>query len=580
MKAIRTAWEILEPATRARAGALLAANVAMAALDAASVAMVLPFFAALLGRDMNVRVGTLLGSWFAISPVAQGACLLVVAVIAKNLAALGCARLNARFLADVQARVAARLFAHYLDQGYPFHVRRGSAALFHELQNTAAAFGAQILRPALDVVVEVAVFCLLVAAVFLTHPRAGLLSVGVISLCAVLILRFTRARLASLSNEWLRRSEASARVAHQVLGGIKDVKLACAEDHFAAEHARAANSFAEVHARHAEASALPRALIETSSIAAIAIAIVAASASTDGTATAVWLGLVGAAALRLVPGAQRIAGNMGLIRSSTWCLDVLGSFDAPAGDAQQGDLPAEIGRSIRLADVHFSHDGTRDLIRGASLDLARGRITGLCGRSGEGKSTLAHIVCGLLPVRRCQLIVDGVAVDPASRAWRRRIAFVSQDPFLLDASIRTNVAFGAADARIDDARVRQSLQLAGIADFVESLPAGIETKIGERGATLSGGQVQRLALARAVYRRPALLVLDEPTNSLDGRTERAVLDALERLKHECAILLVAHHPQALSICDRVHELADGVVRPAAASPARPAEDAQPSEALA
>jgi ABC-type bacteriocin/lantibiotic exporter with double-glycine peptidase domain len=114
---------------------------------------------------------------------------------------------------------------------------------------------------------------------------------------------------------------------------------------------------------------------------------------------------------------------------------------------------------------------------------------------------------------------------------------------------------------------------------VQGLPAGIKSRIGERGATLSGGQVQRLALARAVYRQPALLVLDEPTNSLDGRTERAVLEALDRLKHRCAILLIAHHPQALSICDRVEELADGVLRPAA-RPAGAAEDPADAEAIA
>jgi ATP-binding cassette subfamily C protein len=185
------------------------------------------------------------------------------------------------------------------------------------------------------------------------------------------------------------------------------------------------------------------------------------------------------------------------------------------------------------------------------------RRLAIVGPSGAGKSTLVDLLLGLLTPTSGRITVDGRDIAGALRSWQRHIGYVAQEPFVLDDTIRRNVAFGVADAEIDDRRVTAALRLAQLVGFVTGLPDGLDTLLGERGTRLSVGQRQRVAIARALYDEPEVLVFDEATSALDTPTERELIAALESLRGVKTLVVIAHRLTTVRRCDRLAVLRDG-----------------------
>jgi len=222
-------------------------------------------------------------------------------------------------------------------------------------------------------------------------------------------------------------------------------------------------------------------------------------------------------------------------------------------------------RSIELCDVFFGY-GESPILDGVSLSIPAGRITVLQGPSGCGKTTIADLVVGLVHPRAGEVRVDGVPLAQLDvRAWRRRIGYVPQDMFMLHESIADNISLGDPAITRDD--VERALRLAAAWDFVSALPDGLDTRVGERGSQLSGGQRQLVSIARALVRRPRLLILDEATASLDEEREAAFWASMRQLAGEVTVLAISHQPGVLAVADDVYAVGDRRVRPIP-SPAR------------
>jgi ABC-type multidrug transport system fused ATPase/permease subunit len=183
----------------------------------------------------------------------------------------------------------------------------------------------------------------------------------------------------------------------------------------------------------------------------------------------------------------------------------------------------------------------------------------MVGATGSGKTTLVDLILGLLTPSGGRILIDDQDLGEHTRAWQRQVGYVPQDIYLMDDTIRRNVAFGIKDSDIDDAAVNRAIEAAQLSSFIESLPNGLDTTVGERGIRLSGGQRQRIGIARALYHEPEVLVLDEATSSLDTETERFVMQAVERLRQTRTIILIAHRMSTVRGCDRLFYLSDGRV---------------------
>jgi ATP-binding cassette subfamily C protein CydD len=219
-------------------------------------------------------------------------------------------------------------------------------------------------------------------------------------------------------------------------------------------------------------------------------------------------------------------------------------------------LPPEGPPTVIFEGVSFRYGGNRGGISGVDLELPSGSITALAGESGAGKSTLARLLIGLARPESGRILINGRDLTTlAPDLWRSRLAWVPQTPYFIAATVRDNLLLGQPDA--DEHAINCALEAAAAAHFINRLPQGLDTMLGDRGAGLSGGELKRLALARAYLCRAALVVLDEPTAGLDPENERMVCEALEKLARGRTVLVISHREQTLSCAGRVAEMING-----------------------
>ena len=227
------------------------------------------------------------------------------------------------------------------------------------------------------------------------------------------------------------------------------------------------------------------------------------------------------------------------------------------------ERPCPLREEIRFEHVSFRYPNTgtghKDALRDINLSIPKGSMIGLIGPSGAGKSTIVSLLTGLYTPSSGKILIDGQNLDDSLRAgWMRSIGYVPQSPFLLNGSLAENIAFSQWGQEIDRQRVKECCRMAAM-DFLDDLEDGIDTIIGERGVRLSGGQLQRVSIARALYGRPQLMIFDEATSALDGATEQAIQKTIEGLRKHMTIVIIAHRLTTVEKCDWLYLVERGEI---------------------
>ncbi|MFN3280381.1 MAG: ABC transporter ATP-binding protein, partial [Tabrizicola sp.] len=262
--------------------------------------------------------------------------------------------------------------------------------------------------------------------------------------------------------------------------------------------------------------------------------------------------------MRLLPSLQQIYHSLVALRGATAILDaIVADFKStpalPLADAVRTE-PLRLERALELDGVSFAYaQAEKPTLRGVDLVIPARTTVGIVGGTGAGKTTLVDLILGLLTPDQGEIRVDGVRITPENlRAWQDTLGYVPQTIFLTDETIASNIAFGVPKDQIDMAAVERAARIAALHDFVVSdLPQGYQTFVGERGVRLSGGQRQRIGIARALYRDPTLLIMDEATSALDNITERVVMEAVNRVRADKTIILIAHRLTTVKTCDTI-----------------------------
>ena len=211
--------------------------------------------------------------------------------------------------------------------------------------------------------------------------------------------------------------------------------------------------------------------------------------------------------------------------------------------------------NLELKNLDFFYNNKK-ILQNIDLKIIKNSSIGITGKSGSGKTTFLNLLTGLLRPTNGKTLVDSVEVDLTNQKWLKKIGYVFQHTHLLESTIRENIAFGCSEDEIDDKKVRECIKLVELDEYVKNLKSGIHENIGEKGSKLSGGQAQRIGIARAFYREPEILILDEPTSSLDKLNERNILNTLKKLKHRFTTIIVSHNKEPLEIVDKVYELSN------------------------
>jgi ABC-type multidrug transport system fused ATPase/permease subunit len=351
------------------------------------------------------------------------------------------------------------------------------------------------------------------------------------------------------------------------LQGVKEALLHGRHEVFLRQFAGASEACARMTAKKMFIGNLPRLWFEF--VAVISLSVLVGIMAAEGRplrAMVPIVGLFAAAAFRILPSVNRLAYALHTLRFNDNAVETLRTelaLERPGVPPPTAATLPALAREILVDGVSYRYpEGVEDALKSVTLRIPRGTTIGVVGTSGAGKSTLIDVILGLLQPSRGRVLIDDVDTATNPAAWQRMVGYVSQSIYLVDDSIRRNVAFGVANDSIDDQAVRRALGIACLNDFVDSLPQGVETLVGEHGVRLSGGQRQRIGIARALYHDPAVLILDEATSALDPATERQIMGEIAALHGEKTLIIVSHRTSTVADCDVVYKIEKGVLRQA------------------
>ena len=487
--------------------------------------------------------------------------------VLRSLVLLAVARAQSRVVADTIAGVSTRIFARYLAAPYPVHLRHTSSELAVDTTVAVERAVDSGLGASAQLFAETVVSLGLLAILMVTAPLVTMVTAASLALFVATTLRLMKRN----SAKWGRARETLGRQnlkdAQEALGGIREIKILGREEAFRTTFVEAQEALARARGHHGWLINLPRIAIESIFVACVVLVIALATLGGKPARELVpLLGLFAYAGFRLIPAANRFLLHVDAVRGAASAIDRLRAhveeFRPETAPATAGDAaaPMHFQALLQLEGVSFRYGDDQPLVlRDVSVTIQRGQSIGVVGPTGAGKSTLIDVLFGLLQPTSGRVTVDGVDIRGARGAWQRRIGYVPQAPFLFADTIRRNIALGIAPDQVDERRLREALQLAQLADFVDTLPGGVDTRVGERGIRLSGGQRQRVAIARALYNDPDLLVLDEATAALDNKTERDVTSAIEQLRGRKTLIVIAHRLSTVERCDALIFLSAGKV---------------------
>lgn len=488
--------------------------------------------------------------------------------VVKNLFLALITLYQARFIANRQTALSTRLFLEFLHRPYKFHLTNNSV-LLHRIVNTDAfsVFIGTVL-PATQILTEGLVLLLVCLLLIYLNPTSSLAALGTMALLGWIFYRALRSRLGDLSRRQHKAGTEMNRWILQAFGGVKEVKLYGTEPFFAGAYRQHALEYSRNGAFMTASAQIPRFIMETLVMSGIGGAVlIMAARGLPIHEILPSLALFGVAALRLLPAVNRIIANASMIRFNSAGLDTvvkslaenhLSNPDHKVAPTQQ--LRLNLTKSFSAENICYEYpNAARSALNGISFEVKKGGIAGIVGPSGAGKSTLIDVILGLHPPSAGTVAVDGCDVRSMLDTWQRSIGYVPQNIFMLDDTIRRNIAFGVPDDQIDDKLVWDCLRKARLDGFVQNLADGLETSINEDGSRLSGGQRQRLGIARALFRRPEVLILDEATSALDNQTEKEFGLALSGLTGETTVILVAHRLNTVKRCDLLIHLQDGTL---------------------
>ncbi len=565
---------LLSPRDRLNALILFAMMLVGALLEIAGLAAVPAFVSAVVDREAMTGlplVGPLLGSLTADLEsgelVLWGACVLLAIFAIKN----GFLAFNywaqVRYVNHRRIAISGRLMRAYMNAPYTFFLSRNRSELLRNVDAEVVTVCANVISTILELCTRLVILIAVLGFLLAVEPVITLAWIAFLGLIAVFAVRGVSGRLRRYGLIQQQQRAVFTQNLMQAFGGIKEIRTLGREDFFTGKVMDAVTRLGKVSAfRLFVLKIIPPAseMVAMTGLLALACGLVLQGRSTESILVTLSLFVVGLVRLREASSAamnQFADLRYSLVSIEPIARDLQRLGDAPPPAPAQPGTALRPQSSIGIEDVWHRYEGASDhALKGIDIAIPVGSAVGLVGTTGAGKSTVVDVLLGLLSPERGGLVVDGQRLDTSAlRDWRRQVGYVPQAIYLLDDTIRRNIALGIPDAEVDEAALATAIRLAQLGRFIDRQPAGLDTLVGESGVRISGGERQRIGIARALYHDPAILILDEATSALDNTTERAVIEAVEGMKGQRTVVMIAHRLSTVQGCEVLYYLKDGRV---------------------
>jgi ATP-binding cassette subfamily C protein len=450
---------------------------------------------------------------------------------------------------------------------YTFYIKKNSAELLRNVNGEVGKIITGTIMPFLDVALHVIMFTFIITSLVILEPFITAITIILMGGGGYIFLRLTQKR--TFDSGYISREARGDmnRMVLQGLGGFKDARVLNREKLFLNQYNTFARTGLKASIYQAVVKSLPKPIIETLMVTGIlTITLIMISEGRPFEEIIPVLSLFGVAAVKLMPIFHGVIGDFTTIR-----------YSAPSVYAIYDDLKLlennymefrdqilsnskklELNDVIHLKNISYKYpDSDEFAVEGIDIKIPKGNAVAFVGASGAGKTTLVDIILGLLTPLEGGIFVDGVNINSNIRGWMKNIGYIQQTNYLFDERIFRNIAFGIPDDKVDDEKLNNAIEAAQLKEVIEKLPLGLRTRVGERGVRLSGGQRQRVTIARALYNNPQVLIMDEATSALDNITEKYVIEAIDRLRGDRTIIMIAHRLTTVQNCDIIYMMDEG-----------------------
>ncbi len=461
---------------------------------------------------------------------------------------------------DQQRRLRIRMLQAYLNAPFKVFLEKNSSERVQSIIGNVTMYTENTLVPLFHAVTECIVFIIIIVFLAWYSLEGIVLFTVLIGGIAWLYVFFFRQRIQAAGEKLPVEGAAIIKNVRHAIEGIREIRVLSAEQQFIETFSRPVKVYAKAMADFVTMKDVPRHFFEMAIVLFTVLFMLFYSLQGSQESLLPIVSIFGVAAVRLVPSFYIFLGSYNNLRFSQSAVDRLYNdlcevdqmVPVRSVDIDQLASNQHMFERLELRGVGFKYPNADDwVLRGLDLTLKRGEAVGIIGASGSGKTTLVDIILGLLEPQEGECRINGSLLNKNKECWWRQIAYLPQTVFIIDDTLRHNIALGVPDEAIDETVIQNALRQARIADLVEQLPQGLDTILGECGVRLSGGQRQRVALARAFYHRRNFLAMDESTSALDSDTEKEIVDEIKQLKGKKTMIVIAHRLSTLRHCDRI-----------------------------
>lgn len=546
--------------------------IVAAAVEAVGAAIVVPYIAVISDqgyinenrfiKSAYVLIGVENESQF----IVAGSMFLLVFFWFKNLFITFATYFQYEFVYSEMRKTSEQLLRTYLYRPYLYHVETNSSLLIRNVGSEVFAFFSHVLVPTIILFSEVFVVLAILIILLVIAPVATAFAFLIIGGVSAAFLVVVRPKIRMHGNRQQFHNGEKIKWIRQALAGIKEITVSNSFEYFLKNFSSHEQHFSEAAKYAMILNQTPRLFIETIALTALFLGVVVAvSLGASPSDVLPTLALFAVAAVRILPSATRIIVSITRISYYKTTIPIITEVmrkDAVKNNlAQKPWVRQKINwEKLKFESLYFKYPNKEDYaLTCLNCVIRKGDFVALVGPSGSGKTTFIDLMLGLINPTQGKIMLDSRELSSVMEPWRASISYIPQSIFLLDDSIRRNVAFGVPDEEIEDDKVWKSLELAFLDGHVRTLPEKLNTSIGENGMKFSGGQRQRIGIARALYFDPEVIFFDEATSALDDETEREIANTLESLAGKKTLIIIAHRPETIRRCHKKITLEKGCI---------------------
>lgn len=492
--------------------------------------------------------------------------LFVIIILLKNGYLFFLLFIQTRYTKYIYSKVASRLFKAYIYSPYTYFLQKNSSTVLKNFQNVFNIIHG-ILMPLIMMISEITVTVIFLSFLLYMYFYYTIVICTILVLLMTIFYFYFRKKLYILGKTTDKYIEKLYLNLNHSLGSIKETKILGKEEYFVKSVTECLSSIGKMHSQHQLINNSFRYYIEIISILVVGLIFYFLySENADTNKIIMTLSVYALVAIRLMPSVNRISTSLSNIK---FCIpgfeciynDLMDCEKRVCENHSYSTETIEFQKELKFNAVSFIYENnTKSTLNSVNLTIEKGSRIAFLGATGAGKTTIVDLLLGLLKPNSGNITVDGVDINSNLKAWQMHLGYIPQNIYLSDDTIRNNIAYGLDAGEIEDHKIWSSIENAQLSGFVKKLPQGLDTKIGERGIRISGGERQRIGIARALYNDPDVLVMDEATSALDNETEKAFICAIDNLRKNKTLIIIAHRLSTVKHCDVIYFIRDGMIK--------------------